>query len=294
MKKSFTITMSLILSLFLMFSLSACGEKKDNDTAKDDNKSVNDEQNKDAEDKEKEDGKKDANENEAEDNYLIVATEAGFPPFEYMTDSGEIVGIDIDIAQAIADKLGKELKIKNMAFDGALLEVKNGKVDMVAAGVSVTEDRKKNMDFSEPYFESYQVLIVNAENPRIEEATKENIKGKIIGVQQGSVGDIWITDETEPAEIKRFAELAIAAMQLEQDKLDAVILDNVVAKEMADNSGGKLKILDGDSILKEAIAIALPKDAPDEFKNAVNEVIIELKDSGKIDELFEKHKTSEE
>ncbi len=286
MKKAFLLTSTLIITLALMIGLSACGEAKENESKENENKS----------EEVAEEGETENSEGEEDltpDDSLIVATEAGFPPFEYVDDNGEIVGVDIDIAQAIADKLGKKLVIKNMSFDGALVEVADGRVDMVAAGVSVTDERKESMDFSVPYFESYQVMVVNAKSPAFKESTLENIKGKIITAQQGSVGDVWVTDETEAAEIRRFNEIAVAASEVELGKADALILDNVVAHELVANNEDKLMIADGEPISIESTAIALPKGS-DELKEVVNEVITELKENGQIEKFLIKHKKAGE
>ncbi len=292
MKKVFLLTPMLIITLALSVGLTACSGNEAEQAAKEDDKATAEvNEDKAAEQKPAEDT--DVPAEAKDDSKLIVATEAGFAPYEYIGDDGEIVGVDIDIAQAIADKLGKELVIKNMSFDGALMDVSNGKVDMVAAGVSVTDERKEVMDFSEPYYTSYQVLMVNSENPAFEKTTLENLNGKIVGAQQGTIGDFWITDETD-AEVKRYTELAVAAMDLKQGKIDAIILGNVVAKEMIAANGGGMKIAEGDPILNDDTALALPKDSDEDFKNTVNEVINELKESGKIDEFFNNHKTSEE
>ncbi len=286
MKKAFLLTSTLIITLALMIGLSACGEAKENESKENENKS----------EEVAEEGETENSEGEEDltpDDSLIVATEAGFPPFEYVDDNGEIVGVDIDIAQAIADKLGKELVIKNMSFDGALVEVADGRVDMVAAGVSVTDERKESMDFSVPYFESYQVMVVNAKSPAFKESTLENIKGKIITAQQGSVGDVWVTDKTEAAEVRRFNEIAVAASEVELGKADALILDNVVAHELVANNQDKLMIADGEPISIESTAIALPKGS-DELKEVVNEVITELKENGQIEKFLIKHKKAGE
>ncbi len=290
MKKVFLLTSMLIITLALTVGLTACGG---NEQAKDEAKATEETELQDAEQAKATEDTKAAAEDEAkDDSKLIVATEAGFAPYEYI-ENNEVVGVDIDIAQAVADKLGKELVIKNMSFDGALMDVSNGKVDMVAAGVSVTDERKEVMDFSEPYHSSYQVLMVSAENPALEEFAGEKLDGKILGAQQGTVGDFWATDKTD-AEVQRYAELAVAAMDLKQGKIDAIVLGNIVAKEMIAADDGGMKIAKAEPIMPDETALALPKDCDEEFKKTVNEVIIELKESGKIDEFFKNHSKSEE
>lgn len=282
MKKVFLFTNVFILSLALLFGLTACGGEKGGDKKEGDSGTTT-EENKDAqEDREgKDDGASEP---------LIVGTEAGFAPFEYVGENGEVVGVDIEIAQAIADKLGRELQIKNMSFDGALLEVQNGKIDLVAAGVNITEERKKKMDFSEPYYKSGQVAVVNAETPAVTDIKEGAFEGKILGAQLGTTGDIWATKNAKAAEIRTYKQLAVAITDLQQNKIDAIIMDDVAASEMVASTNGTVKVLDG-KIIEEETALALPKDS--ELMPVVNEVIKEMKEEGKIDELFKKHKKAE-
>lgn len=134
----------------------------------------------------------------AKSEKLIVGTEAGFAPYEYMKGN-EVVGIDMDIAKAIADEMGKELEIKNMDFDGALAAVQSGKVDFVAAGVSISPEREEAMDFSNEYVNSTEVIVVNKENPAVtpagEELAGSDLDGKVVAVQQGNIADIWVSNK---------------------------------------------------------------------------------------------------
>lgn len=273
MKKGFLFTKVFILSLVLLFGLTACGGEKAGDKKEADNGTTTEEN--------KDDGAKEP---------LIVGTEAGFAPFEYVGENGEVVGVDIEIAQAIADKLGRELQIKNMSFDGALLEVQSGKIDLVAAGVNITEERKKKMDFSEPYYKSSQVAVVNAETPAITNIKEGAFEGKILGAQLGTTADIWATENAKAAEVRTYKQLAVAITDLQQNKIDAIIIDDIVANEMVASTDGTVKVLDG-KIIEEETALALPKDS--ELMPVVNEVIKEMKEEGKIDELFKKHKKAE-
>lgn len=219
---------------------------------------------------------------------LIVGTEAGFAPYEYLQGT-EIVGIDMDIARAIADAMGKELEIKNMDFDGALVAVQQGKVDFVVAGVSVTEKRKKNMDFSDFYVDSTEVVVVNEENPEVVRAS--NLDGKIVGVQQGNVADIWVsnTDNVEVKEIKRYTSFAQAAKDLTNRKIDCIVMDEIPAQELVKSTAG-LKVLEGEEniLFKDQYAIAVKK-GNQELLDQINKIIADLKESGKMDEIFEKY-----
>lgn len=221
---------------------------------------------------------------------LIVGTEAGFAPYEYLQGT-EIVGIDMEIARSIADAMGKELEIKNMDFDGALVAVQQGKVDFVAAGVSVTEKRKKNMDFSDFYVDSTEVVVVNDENPEVTSAF--DLNGKIIGVQQGNVADLWVSDtnNVEAKEIKRYTSFAQAAKDLANRKIDCIVMDQLPAQELVASTDG-LKVLEGEEniVFKDQYAIAVKK-GNQELLDQINEVIADLKESGRMDEIFESYIT---
>jgi arginine/lysine/histidine transporter system substrate-binding protein len=217
---------------------------------------------------------------------LIVGTEAGFAPYEYM-EGNKVVGIDMDIAQAIADSMGKELEIKNMDFDGALLAVEKGTVDFVAAGVSVDEDRSKRMDFSIDYVDSTEVIVVNTNNPVVTDVTVEGLADKVIGVQQGNIADIWI-DENDVAykEVKRYTKFAQAAEDLKNGKIDCIIMDQYPAADLV-AANSELAVLDG-TLFQDKYAIAVQKGNK-ELLDKINEVIQDLKDSGKIEEFTANH-----
>lgn len=220
---------------------------------------------------------------------LIVATEAGFAPYEYLVGD-QVVGIDMDIAQAVADKMGRELEIQNMDFDGALLAVQQGKVDFVAAGVSVDEDRAKVMDFSINYVDSTEVVIVNAELKAVAEPTGEALADKVVGVQQGNIADLWVsnTDNAAPKDIRRYTKFAQAAEDLKNGKIDCIIMDELPGKELVEASDGALVILDGDPLFVDQYAIAVQKGNT-EMLEVINEVITELQESGKLDEIISSH-----
>lgn len=216
---------------------------------------------------------------------LIVGTEAGFAPYEYM-EGNKVVGIDMDIAQAIADSLGKELEIKNMDFEGALLAVQNGTVDFVAAGVSVDEERKKVMDFTIDYVNSTEVIVVNKANPAVVAVDYASLEGKTIGVQQGNIADFTVEDNVSEKEIKRYTKFAQAAEDLKNNKIDCIVMDQFPAEDIV-ASNPELAILDG-VLFEDKYAIAVKK-GNNELLDQINEVIQELKDSGKIEEFTANH-----
>ncbi len=228
---------------------------------------------------------------ESKKEKVIVGTEAGFAPYEYMKGN-EVVGIDMDIAKAIADDMGKELEIKNMDFDGALAAVASGKVDFVAAGVSVDEKRLQTMDFSHEYVNSTEVIVVNGENPAVTPAAAEvegaDLDGKVVAVQQGNIADIWVSNEEKckPKEVKRYTKFAQAAEDLKNNKVDCIVMDQYPAEELV-ASNGTLKILDG-VLFEDKYAVAVKKGNK-ELLDQINKVIDKLIKDGKIDEFTANH-----
>ena len=212
---------------------------------------------------------------------LIVSTNAEFPPYEYY-DANEIVGIDIEIAQAIADKLGLELEVKDGAFDAIIAEVVSGKADIGIAGMTVTDERKQNVDFSDSYATGTQVIIVK-EDSEIKSAA--DLEGKSIGVQLGTTGDIMATD-IKDSKVEQYNKGMDAVQALSQGKIDAVIIDSEPAKFYEKEVSG-LKILD-EAFAVEDYAIALKKGNT-ALQSKINEALKELKAEGKIDEIIGKY-----
>ena len=234
---------------------------------------------------------------EAEENTeggtLIMATNAEFPPYEYHDssqtgpDGTDIVGIDAEIAGAIAEKLGKELVIEDIAFDSLIPELQSGKADLVAAGMTGTEDRLVNVDFSDTYATAVQSIIVTSDS---EIAGPDDLAGKKIGVQQGTTGDLYATDDFGDENIDRYPKGVDAVQALIQGKVDAVIIDNEPAKVFVGDNDN-LKLLDT-AYAEEEYAIAVKKGNT-ELLEQINSVIQELKDSGEMDEIIGKYITAE-
>ena len=208
---------------------------------------------------------------------LIMATNAEFPPYEYYEGSG-IVGIDVEIAQAIADELGMELQVEDMAFDAIITAVTSGKADFGAAGMTVTEDRLKSVDFSDTYTKSAQVIIVKEDSPI---ATPDDLVGKKIGVQLGTTGDIY-SEDIEDAQIERYNKGFEAVQSLQSDKIDAVIIDQEPAAVFVEQNEG-LKLTD-EEFTEEEYALAFAKDNK-ELLEKVNAALAKLKKSGRLDEI---------
>lgn len=213
---------------------------------------------------------------------LVMCTNAEFPPYEYH-DNNTIVGIDADICAAIAEKMGLELEIEDIAFDSIIPEISSGKADIGAAGMTVTEDRKQNVDFSETYAKASQVIIVT-ENSEVKGF--DDLKGKKVGVQTGTTGDIYVTGDLGDECVERYAKGMEAVQALSQTKIDAVVIDGEPAKKYISEVPG-LKILD-ESYTDEEYAIAIRKGNT-ELLEAVNKAIGELKADGTLDAIVAKY-----
>ena len=217
---------------------------------------------------------------------LTMATNAAFPPYEMTTDAGEFEGIDIETAQAIADKLGLELQIDDMDFDAALLSVQQGKADIVMAGVTVTDERKAVMDFSDSYATGIQSIIV-PEGSDI--ASPDDLAGKKIGTQRGTTGYIYCSDDFGDENVVAYDDGLTAVQALNNGQVDAVVIDNAPAQEfIAANPG--LKILDT-SYAEEDYAIGMAKGSS--LEDAVNSVLEELKADGTLQAIVDKYITAE-
>ena len=217
---------------------------------------------------------------------LTMATNAAFPPYEMTTDAGEFEGIDIETAQAIADKLGLELQIDDMDFDAALLSVQQGKADIVMAGVTVTDERKAVMDFSDSYATGIQSIIVPNDS---DIASPDDLAGKKIGTQRGTTGYIYCSDDFGDDAVVAYDNGLTAVQALNNGQVDAVVIDNAPAKEyVAANPG--LKVLDT-SYAEEDYAIGMAKGSS--LEAAVNAALEELKADGTLQAIVDKYITAE-
>ncbi len=215
------------------------------------------------------------------DKKLTMATNAEFPPFEYI-EGEEIVGADIDIAKAIAEKLGLELEITNIDFDAALTGAATGKYDMAVAGITANEERRKNMNFSDDYYKASQAIIVTADS---EIKVAADLEGKTISCQEGTTGEQYLLDNGY--EIQSYKTGAEAISALTSGKVQAVVIDNAVAKALSEKQEGKTVVLE-EALTEEKYAIAL-KLGNDELTEQINKALSELKSEGKIAEIFEKY-----
>ena len=218
-----------------------------------------------------------------EGGVLRMGTNATFPPYEYVDENNEVAGIDADIAAAIADKLGMELEITDMAFDSLIPALQSDTIDIVLAGMTVDPERAESVNFTDSYATGVQVIIV-PEGSDI--ASPDDLEGKNIGVQTGTTGDLYCTDDYGQEFVKQFDNGPLAVAALLNGQVDCVVIDNEPAKNyVAANEG--LKILDT-AYANEDYAAALAKEDTELFEQ-VNTAIQELKEDGTIASIIEKY-----
>ena len=219
---------------------------------------------------------------EKRENKLIMVTEASFAPFEYYSD-GKVVGVDVDIATEIANRLGRRLVVKDVAFDSIITEIKSGKSDIGVAGISYTEERAKQVSFSDSYTISKQVVIVrdNSNFSRVDEMNCNKI-----AVQLGSIADSYVSDKFSNSTIVRQKKYLAAIEDLKDNKVDCVVMDELPAREILKENSG-LRILNG-SLAEDSYGIVVNKENINLLR-IINEVIRDLKKEGKIDEYILYH-----
>lgn len=213
-----------------------------------------------------------------QDNTLKMITEATFPPYEFLRGQ-EIVGIDVEICKAVADKLGRPFKSETIAFDSVIPAVVSGKADLAAAGITITEDRKHNVDFSIPYVKTGIVVIYKKSNPYTD---KSQLKGKRIGVQAGTTSENFVLEELKQ-EPERCNSPAEACASLKSGRCDFVIADIDPAKNCVK---GEPDLAISDFITSEEYAVAIKKGQP-ELLATINAVITECKADGRMDKWIE-------
>jgi arginine/lysine/histidine transporter system substrate-binding protein len=218
-----------------------------------------------------------------DEDKIVMVTEAGFAPYEYY-ENNEIVGVDIDIAKEIASYLGKELVIKDVAFDSIINELNSDKADFAAAGMSITESRKKSVDFSTEYVTSKQVIVVRKDYDKIN--TLDDLNNKTVSVQLGSVADLWLEEQYPTVKIVTQKKFLTAAEDVKSSKSDCIIMDYLPAQEIVKNNS-ELVILDID-VFTDKYAIAVKK-GNSELLEQINIVLNNLINEGKIEEYIINH-----
>ena len=278
--------LALMLALCMVFALAACGEAASDPSAAPESEAPASE----APASEAPASEAPASEEPAADGEfttlvegkLTMSTNAQFPPYEMTTDDGGFEGIDVEIATAIAEKLGLELDILDMDFDSALLAVQQGKSDIVMAGVSVNDDRLLVMDFSTSYANGVQVVIVKEGS----DITIDNMGEGLIGTQRGTTGNIYCTDDYGEEHVVAYDDGFTAVQALMNGQVDCVVIDNAPAQEFVKNNAG-LTILDTEYAVED-YAIGLNKGNT-ALLDAINGALAELISDGTVQSIVDKY-----
>jgi lysine-arginine-ornithine-binding protein len=218
-----------------------------------------------------------------EEGTLVMGTNADFPPFELRNEQNEVDGFDVDIAKAVAEAMGKELVIEDMAFDGLIPALQTDKIDIAIAGMTITPERLEEVDFSTPYYNAGQTVVVREENEEIQSV--DDLEGKLIAVQLGTTGDLEAHDRFPAENIRQFNQVNEAFLELGNERVDAIIIDIPVAERYIEIKGGFKTV--GGAFTEEFFGIAVKKGNT-ELLEQINEVLAELEESGKFDELVTK------
>ena len=215
------------------------------------------------------------------DKKFVVATNAAFEPFEYKEDDGSYAGFDMEMAQYIADKLGQELVVENMEFNSVITAVASGKADVGIACITITDERKKSVSFTNPYYSTSQSIIVAADS---DIASVDDLNGKKIGVQLGTTGDLFAGDYVD-AEIAQYNTGTEAGMDLANGKIDAIVIDGDPAKKIASSLG--LKVLP-EPLTDEQIGMCVNK-GDSALLEQINKAVEDMKADGTYDKLLQKY-----
>lgn len=214
---------------------------------------------------------------------IVMMTNATFPPFEYK-EGKDVVGVDPDLAKKIADKIGVELEITDMNFDLLIEALKSGKGDFVAAGMSITDERKKAVDFSIPYIDT-TLLIIVPQGSAI--AAPADLEGKKIAVQENTTSDMYVSDNVGAEEVLRFKSAVDAGTAVTSGKADVAVIDEMTAKNVVAANDGQLVLLE-EPLGREQYAMAVKKGNAELLK-VINEVLQEAVDAGQVEELIAHH-----
>jgi polar amino acid transport system substrate-binding protein len=225
-------------------------------------------------------GQDDAGEFTLQEGVLIMATNAEFPPFEFMTPDGDIVGFDIDMAYAIAEELGLELRIDNMDFDAIIETVVSGRADVAIAGLTVTEVRLREVNFTTTYHNATQVIIVPIGS---DISGRNDLDGRSVGVQTGTTGELWMLTGGSNASIQSYSSPVDAIRDLTLGRLDAVVIDENPAQVFVDMHSTELIILD-EPLTEEAYAIAVNINNT-ALLEAINGVLANMEADGRMDAI---------
>lgn len=222
---------------------------------------------------------------EGGDRTLIMATSADYRPYEYIdpnSGSREIIGFDVDIANYITEELGYELEIQNVNFNGLIPALQSRRADFVMAGMTPTEDRRQNVDFSDIYYDAKNTIVTTKGSGL---TTIDSLNGKVVGVQLGSIQQGVAQDEIEGATVKTLPRINDLIQELKTGRVDALIIEDTVAEGYIENNPD-LEFHEIETESEAGSAIAFPKGS--ELTEEFNTVLQEMKANGKLDELVNK------
>lgn len=225
-----------------------------------------------------------------DDGKIVVGTNAEYEPFEYLDEDGALVGFDIDVMNAIADRAGMEIEWVDMAFDSLIGSMEAGNVEMIAAAIGPTEERRRSCDFSDVYYAGYQSIVTLAGT---EYTAFDELNGKVIAVLEGSMSDMIASGENqdygvvEAGEVKRFKNATQAIQELENGAADAVIIDSIIAERFVKERGDKLVEHQVEGTGEDSVFAIKKGDT--KLTEAVNKALQEMKDDGAYDALYDKY-----
>ncbi len=267
----------LLLTLFLSLLigvLAACGGSSDSDAPDKEAEETESATDDGAESEEATDGK-----------VYTVATDNAYVPFEYLDeDSGELVGFDVDLITALAEEAGIEIEIETLEFAGIVAGLGSGKFDIGIAGMTITEERKENIDFTQPYYEAGLILAVTEENAD-EIQSIDDVDGKVVATRQGSTSQEYLEENTE-ATPEAFPEIVEAYQNVLAGRADAVLYDLPNVQYYSEKeAGGKLKTV-GEKLTGEDYGIGFPKGS--ELRDKIDDALTTIKENGTYDDIYEK------
>lgn len=219
-----------------------------------------------------------------ESGKLVMLTNAEFPPYEYLGDSGKVEGVDVALCQKIADEIGVELEIVNMDFDGLVMALKAGKGDIVAAGMSITPEREKEVDFTVPYVDTTLYIVVPEGDTSV--TSVDDLADKRVAVQEGTTSDLYVTDASVK-EVLRYKSSSDAAAAIKSGMADVMVMDDLTAQNVSNAIGG-ITILEDIEVSHEQYAMAINKGTED-FLEVVNTVLQKSVDDNEVTSLISEY-----
>lgn len=253
----------LTLALAVTAMLAGCGEKK--------------------EEEKKEEEKQEVTVETIQEGKLLMGSDTTYPPFENKDESGKVEGFDIDLATEIAERLGLELEVISVKWEGIIPGLKMGDYDIVMSAMTITEERKQEIDFTDPYIDSNQSIAVKEDNEEIK--SEEDLVGKVVGVQVDTTGQFTAEEIEGIKEVVKYDTILLAFQDLELGRVDAVMNDYPVNAYLCKTRGGSkvVKVIKTD----ESYGIGVQK-GNDQLREAINKVLAEMKEDGSYDEIYEK------